>query len=430
MQLKQTVTMMIVLALLSSSAIAEIYISEILYNPLVSESGGEAVELYNSGDMAINLSGYTVQTASSLSDAVLPSNAFIPAEGYYLIADASWGARKDSPLYPEADYEEAMTILNTDSGVALLDISKNTVDKVGWGNPSNINRSLYSGNPSNYTPNGYSLQRVSFTGDNLIDFISAVPTFENSKGQAKSSNASAIDFYFQINAPFDSITNITVNYDYENKILLQPKDERIVQIKFMTSNNAQNARVYLNSTQYLADNMGSFNGMDIYSVDIPLDFYTQSGAYNLTVYVDTINGEVSKSQTLEVLPMLAFEIDLALINCSLTSGQSCQVLGDEDMSTLDKPTIRNIGNVPLDFKAYALNFSNGSKNVDISYLKISFDGNEPTMPLHNAPELFNTNLGSGELELMPLSFLMQLPSTLTAGTFNTKILFLGVQDEG
>jgi hypothetical protein len=198
----------------------------------------------------------------------------------------------------------------------------------------------------------------------------------------------------------------------------------------MTSNNAQNARVYLNYTEYIADKIGSLNGMDMYEVEIPLDFYTPSGVYNLTIYADASIGVVSKSQTLEILPIMAFEIDLSLINCSLDLSQSCLVIGDEDMSTLDKPTIRNIGNIPLDFRAYAMNFSNGSKNVDISYLKISFDGNEPTMPLHNAPELFNTNLGSGELELMPLSFFMQIPSTLTAGTFNTKILFLGVQDEG
>jgi len=141
------------------TASADIYISEVLYNPFTSESGGEAVELYNSGSEAINLSGYTLNTASKNSttiDATFPSIATIPANGYYLIADNSWDDRKDSILYPDADYQEPITMKNTDSGLFIADPLGNILDAVGWGSP--INLSLYKGTPTNDTENGESLQ--------------------------------------------------------------------------------------------------------------------------------------------------------------------------------------------------------------------------------------------------------------------------------
>ncbi len=96
----------------------------------------EFVELYNPTANAINLAGWKLQYKSASGTlwndrAILPANAFIPAHGFYLLANQSYiGA-----VTP--DFSSGLW--NSGSGMAdsgherMLDASAVEVDKVGWG---------------------------------------------------------------------------------------------------------------------------------------------------------------------------------------------------------------------------------------------------------------------------------------------------------
>src|SRR3989338_2617051 len=117
--------MLMVLALLATQAAAQTaqqaaLISQVLPNPLGSESGGEAVELYNPVESALDISGWTLATEVSQADVVFPGGTVISAHGHYFVADVGWSTLRDNMTWPGADHEEALGLNNLDSGVALL----------------------------------------------------------------------------------------------------------------------------------------------------------------------------------------------------------------------------------------------------------------------------------------------------------------------
>ncbi|MEK6854275.1 MAG: lamin tail domain-containing protein, partial [Nanoarchaeota archaeon] len=163
-----------------------VIISQVLYDPLGSESGGEAVELYNPTASSVNISGWVLATETSQTDAVIPNGAVICSSCYYLIADSNWSNAKDNSSWPNADLEEAITLANTDAGVALKDSSGVIVDAVGWGNSAGIAAGLFEGVPHSGSISGNSLVRRTVnssyidTNNNSDDFAATTPDFHNS----------------------------------------------------------------------------------------------------------------------------------------------------------------------------------------------------------------------------------------------------------
>jgi len=409
---------------------ADIYISEVLYNPFISESGGEAVELYNSGNSAVDLSNYTLMTASSQTDATIPNSAIIPSEGYYLITDVNWQDRKDDVLYPNADYEEAITMKNTDSGIALIDVSHNIIDSVGWGDKTNINSSLYQGKPANLSGNGNSLQRISFTGDNSIDFISAYPNLTNSLGQNQDINNNAIEITVTIENVSEYINLKSFPYDFDNSILLTPGAERVLPIEFsiVSSINPDNVYISFENNNYSALYERTLGNELLYTSELSLPYYLLSGNYSFTILAESPSAKYTEVVFFEVLPLLAFDIDLKNINCSMIVNHSCFVEGDLDTSTIDMPTITNLGNTIIDFKIYADNLSSGDNDINIDSVSVSID-EKPITKLSNNPTLYQVNLEPGYLSSIPLSMQIDFPENILSGTYSTRLILMGVADE-
>ena len=167
------VLLLIVLSYLVSG---DVVISQVLYDPVGSESGGEAVELKNTGISPVDVSGWVLATLSSSSDATLPKDAVIPAGSSYLIADKGWNVSRDNFDWRLADFEEAITLSNSDGGVALIANGK-VVDAVGWGDIEGIEEGLFEGSPAVDVGNGKSLFRLKDTGDNSVDFVESDADF-------------------------------------------------------------------------------------------------------------------------------------------------------------------------------------------------------------------------------------------------------------
>jgi len=416
------------LILASPLSLADIYISEVLYDPFTSESGGEAVELYNSGNEVIDLSGYTLATASSNKDAIFPDNSLIPSKGYFLMTDSNWQDRKDDILYPKADYEEPITMKNSDSGVALKDKQGTIIDAVGWGTP--VNSSLYQGNTANYSQNGESLRRISFSGNNNDDFISSIPMLVNSRGEKEDISNTAINININIPDLSDYIKNISLSYDLDRKIMLNPGESKTINVSFLVNKAINLTDVYLilNNTHYNSEIHTTYLDYHGYSAKLIIDHYYPPGNNTLYIVVNTTSNQYIKNISFEVLPLLAFEVDLSTINCSNIDNNTCLINGDLDTLTNDKPTIRNLGNKAIDFNIYADNFSSNSNIIDINNLKFSFD-NTPDFIASNQPTFYNTNLLPGYYSTLPLSLRIDIPLNAKSGSYSTRLILMAISNE-
>jgi len=116
---------------------AEVEVYQVLYDPVGSESGGEAVELKNTGDESVDLSAWILATDSSNHDATLPQNTILLPGRTFLIADERWDENKDNASWRKADYLEIITLGNTNGFVALLN-GNQTIDAVSWGGDSSV----------------------------------------------------------------------------------------------------------------------------------------------------------------------------------------------------------------------------------------------------------------------------------------------------
>ncbi|MCD6455815.1 MAG: lamin tail domain-containing protein [Methanophagales archaeon] len=132
-----------------------VVISEI-YPNAENETGSEWIELYNPTDSNIGISGWTIGTPTSPSDATIPEGSTIKARSFFLIADTDFSTKKDNSSWPNADHEETISFGNTNSWAYLNNSADTTIDTVGWGSEAE----KYEGSP--FTPNpssGKSLQR-------------------------------------------------------------------------------------------------------------------------------------------------------------------------------------------------------------------------------------------------------------------------------
>lgn len=168
---------LIMILLLLPAAYADIVINQVLYDPINAESGGEAVELLNNGVSAVDVSGWVLKTGSSDSDATIPAAVVLQPGQAFLIADEGWSVNKDNSDWKDADYEEKMTLANSDSGIALLSNST-VIDAVGWGDEESIDAGMFEGSPAAMVGAGNALLRTKDTNDNSQDFIEAVPDFQ------------------------------------------------------------------------------------------------------------------------------------------------------------------------------------------------------------------------------------------------------------
>lgn len=139
----------IIAMLVVQCAAADVFISQVF-------PSGDMVELYNDGS-AVNITGWSLMTEKSDADAVL-EGVMLPYS-YYTIGDVGSGA----------DWEEAISLYNSDSGVALAD--EEVVDAVGWGETSLV---MGSSAPN---PGQLSLVRINRSGNNSADFSLLPPNF-------------------------------------------------------------------------------------------------------------------------------------------------------------------------------------------------------------------------------------------------------------
>ncbi len=372
---------------------ANVIITQVLYDPVGSESSGEAVELYNPGTAAINISGWSISTETSAADAVIPQGSVICSNCYFLVADLNWSAGKDNSSWPYADYEEGITLANADAGVALKDSNGSAVDAVGWGNSAGIGSGLFEGAPHIGSATGNSLRRILVnrsyvdTNNNNNDFTDTTPDFHNLSLAAKGAKTgSDISIVIVITGSGPVVSGLAVLQDDDSllagsQVSPVPNSNRTITAEAIVSDenglsDVESIVLSFNGLSFSMAEKSSINATTgVYSANLSLSSSFPAGNYAIAVKAVDLSGlSGSASTSFEYLSLAAIDVDSTSIVFFASPGATAEVVGDNSTSTAGNITITNAGNVQLDFDVWSTNFTSGSSLIDSSRLEYSFNG--------------------------------------------------------
>ena len=439
--MKKVFAQIITFLVIMQAAFAEsVVISQVLYDPLGSESGGEAVELYNPTENAINLSGWVIATETSEADVTL-QNAVIEPESYYLIADVGWDSEKDNDSWPQTDHEERMTLSNSDAGVAIRN-STGIVDAVGWGNSAGIQNGLYEGTPHSGTAPGEALVRTdgnADTGNNSEDFTAAVPDFSRSTlpGQIYGSGGQiTVVAVVEGSAPLIDSFSILTDDDSAPGIQIHPIPKKNKTIEVETVVTHLNGNGFIESVELSIEgrkiNMTSERILNdtssVYEASFEMNFYDEPGEYQANLKVNDKAGFTLNSQIVfEYMALIALEIDTQSVEFRAMPGKSSEIVGDSDESTNTNVTIINIGNSPVDIELSGTNLTGSSEVIDISNIMYTFNGDYGSGTAGSLSSTEETErIGIPAAARQSLSFRLNVPTGTSPGNYTGTITLTAV----
>ena len=407
-------------------------ISEVLYDPLATETGGEALELYNPTMLPINIGGWIIKTKSSEQDAVIPLGTVVTPHHYFLLADEGWNLNRDDASYPLADYEEAMTLTNTNAGLALLN-NGTIIDALAWGNESLISLDLRRGIPTSGTQEGFSLQRINSTGNNKEDFISLLPSFKNSsfENQEYQEGRDSIDIAVNIAGQAPSILSfVVVTDDLEeegNQIFPLPGQERTIQVEALlfdqdSISDIENVSLtwFLGLKEFQKETQYN-ETTALYTATLSLSSSEAAGLYALSLEVkDKENNTLSKLSSFEYKELLALEVTTGSLQFENVIAGSLQTLND---SLQERPKILNNGNIALNLGAFGEE-TETNQSLSFDWLKLSFE-EEQFFQLSEFPTLTETILMPGQERSLDLE--LSIPETAGKGKYEARVTILGVK---
>ena len=166
--IRRTLALSAIIATLAPTVDAAIIISEVLYNEVGSDTGGEWIEIYNNGAGAVDLTNFKIgdeetSGATSTTEGMFqfPAAASIAAGGVQIVAtsaavfNTNYGFK---PTYEVADSDPAvpnMTVYstwdpdgntlnmsNTNDQALILNDTDTVIDAVSWGNTFAFNPGL------------------------------------------------------------------------------------------------------------------------------------------------------------------------------------------------------------------------------------------------------------------------------------------------
>ncbi len=429
-------TILIFLASIGAAfALDNVIITEVLYDPANTDSGGEAVQLYNPTASPLDISGWVLKTKTSATDATIPSSAILQPNSYYLIADAGWSASKDNPSLPDANHEEAITLANADAGVALIN-NGTIIDAVGWGDSSIIPAGLFEGTPALEVAEGKSLKRKQVDNEyvdsdnNSADFMESVPGFKTNQ-----SNSLILTIEAIITGAAPIIESIEIMDEDETTNGIQispvPKQNKTINVKAKISDSnglddLKETKLFMGIIEYELMKIDEIDSATAYfETNITMPYYYSAGNYLINITAaDYSDFSASETRTIEYLGLVAVELDTSHIIFSADAGTITEIMGDNDMSTADKPTIRNIGNEAVDIELFGTNLSAEQETLPVTEIFYSF-GNG-FINLTNTKQTQNLNIEPGTNANIPFSLKLNVPLGTKPGNYFGSINIAGV----
>ncbi len=404
---------LLVLVLFSFSFVLadNVVVNQVLYDPVGTETGGEAIQLYNPTNEDVDLTGLIVKTKSYDVDATVIGT--INAGSHFLIADSGWDENKDDPSWPSADYEEAISLGNSDAGLAII-LNNVTLDVVGWGDAP---EGLFLGSPASEVDAGLALKRIANQGDNSLDF-----------------EEGALDFVEENNSNGDLEVDVEVlnsvpellNATFPLEVLPLAGQETVVNISL----TVEDANGYgdVNEIKVQGTALNFKEALDAVTAVYEGAFLLNSDSFgeyefNITLY----DGEtVVIWKTLNISSLIALSVDVSKIGFeSIKPDEESIIFGDLDLFTAN-PTVKNIGNVALDLGVGGGSVKSDSEEIQ-NGLMFSFDNNfdsELSAVVEADYNIVDMNLEPNEM--VPLGLKLYVPIGTAKGSFSGAISVVGV----
>lgn len=420
---------------------ANVVISEVLYDPLTSEFDTEYVELFNQGESNVDIGGWMLNTTSV--QATIPIGTTILYGKHFLIADDDDNSNWPSE-WPEPDYSgEEITLGNTNSGVQLVDSDGNVIDVVGWGSPL---IELYEGTPHASVSPGTSLTRVMQNGsyvdtqNNADDFIESAPSPSNTDSGSDIGLEIELSADVHGNSPIIEYVNVSPDELALDGVQLYPSPgnnkEVLIDVIVTDSDgydDISEVRIQLDLGTVTAEFDLQLNDTSaLFKGIFNMSYYYAPGNYSITILAED-NSELNSSYetNFEFLGLIAFDLDVDGIAFGGNAGAYSQVLGDLDMLTLSSPTIRNIGNLPLDFQVYGTDLNSefdtiSVENVEYTFLDNDFNSSYGGV-LSTLPVVVEVNLMPGEDMLRELTTRLFIPIGASMGAYTGSMSIIGLE---
>lgn len=406
---------LIITLLIMQPAFADVLIAEVLYNPINTENGGEAVVLYNDGNSAVDISKWILATKTSMTDITLPPYTSILPGGFLLIADNGFSLNKDDSSWPDPYHEETITMSNTDSGVALMN-GEIVIDAVGWGNPNLFDETLYEGTPHQGVVEGESLRRINFqdTNDNSVDFIAGTPVFfkefkpleiiidvnvniTNSDSEIKRVEILADDNLTQSGVQIKPLPGKARVFEVEVEVFDLDGVEDIETVKVIVDNNEFTMKKTSNNITNA-----------VFKGNVTMQYFQEAKTYDL---VAVVNNEISKSTSFD------YE-SLAYIKSETTLGFQ-MVSGDSSTKTV---TVKNLGNEDVFLKVKGTDIVNGVGSISLDNIEYSSNNFVNTKILTSSYQDLTILEKGTELEV---AFKITAEEGLKSGIYNGEIMIKG-----
>jgi len=341
---------------LAPPALANVIIQEVYPDPLGSESGGEAVLLFNNGDESVAVGGWTLETPSANPDARLPANASIPAHGLYLIADTGWRTEKDDAAWADSHHEDAITLRNDGGTLRLRNANGSIVDEVDYAKADEGLAQWRSGDV----------------------FITTEPLFDE---------------------PLETMASVGIDGTSSGTTLLITENGNDVTSVTPSPGRTKYLDLRIESPTRPSVTFDGVNvpiedaGTDAYVGELAIPFMMVPGAHD--VVVDGVR------TTLDVLPLVALDTDVSTLNGDAT--------GDADFGS-GGPTIRNAGNIAITVSVARTRVMNGNTSASARIL-VETDG-EP-LSLTSRSQRIGT-LSPGALLPLSISIKADAPGAYTS----------------
>jgi hypothetical protein len=372
---------LIALAMLFLPSVSAVRIEEVYYDAL-NESGSEAVVLFNPANESIDISGWKLKSESLSVLAALPANALIKPNGYYLVADAGWSSGRDNSNWSLADFEDSLTLANTDSGIGFYDVNDNVVDKVGWGSSVGISNSMYEGTPASIVREGYSMLRRNDTNNNSADFYESIPLMRSSvwsEHQAVNTTQKAISIQLNILDYLVAVNNVSISPDEFDangtQIIPSPgglKEIRVVALVSHELNYSLITNITMNGNpMHVVEPVNRTSAF--FEAKENISYMAAPGNYTVII---TVPGSVS-SRSYEVMSLTAIELDSDSIALNIKDKNTNYIIfGDRNYSTSGRPTMKNIGNTRVDAAIKSTDITSGINALGLGNIRYSFEGND------------------------------------------------------
>jgi hypothetical protein len=352
---------------------SELQISAILYDPDGPDGGKEWIEIYNPTENAINFYDYTFWSGdgSTEDDWTLEiyNRSHIIYSGEYMVIG-------ESDVLPEPHIIKNLDLQNGPDSAKIM-YGEEVIDIVGWG--EHTYSEYYLIEPAEDVSSGSCLKRINNSGINYNDFIKGICV-------PHGKHSTHVPIIIEVLSSDLNILNITIDDDdlIQEGFQIIPYDKREINlfVEFNYSGSCNDITADITSTilfESIAINKSELNDLCILKATGTANTILSAKNHTVEINLSDSKKKWSFEEYIEVLDVIGFELDFSLINISLFEGSIYTLKGDHDMNSPANPTIRNIGNIPINISLIIQE----TEEVKISYslLNIMNTSSEETIIL-------------------------------------------------